>query len=445
MRAFRLQGLGTKTWLVLLLCISSRQSLALDEAVQLDGERIQGTLKPKDHGELHFERADGKPELSPRQIEFVNFPAPAAQSLLAATAHRICFRNQQHLTGEFLWLDENVVRFRTPWNDRLKLSRTIVRAITWEAPYASIFEDDFETNLAAWKLTGMPRISGQSRVSGLHSLCFDTPEQIAEYVLAEPLAAGRATVHVLVQPPASGTRWSFMARFEAASGKSGREVDLTGEAGTYKTVLQDSNGEVVTSVARPGWRRLSMEFSPENLTIAVDDDILWSGPRANPGCVLRTVRLSRLIDSSRSTSAEALFFDDFSLARRVESLRRPAGDLTQDEIWLLSGDQVFGSIKSADRRKVHVRARFGERAMNWGDIRGIYFRDESPAPRPRNGSRVRLWLRSAASADQIEGTLVRFDEKRLVLRHDDLGELTIDHRYLQRLHWLSQASPNTAP
>jgi len=447
MRAFRLQGLGTETWLVLLLCVSSQQSFALDEAVLMNGERIQGTLKTKDHGELHFERSDGKPELSPRQIEFVNFPAPALHSFLAATTHRICFRNQQHLTGEFLWLDDNVVRYRTPWNDRLKLPRTIVRAITWKAPYATIFEDDFETNLAAWKLTGMPRISGHSRVSGLHSLCFDALDQVAEYVLPEPLAAGRATIHALVQPPASGTRWSFMARFEDASGKGGREVSLTGKAGTYKTVLPNSNGDGVSSVARPGWRRLSMEFSRESLTIAADDDILWSGHRKNPGGFLKTVRLLRLTDSSSSASAEALFFDGFSLARRMESLRRPAGDLTQDEIWLLSGDQVFGSIKSADRRSVHLRGRFGERTISWGDIRGIYFRGESPVPRAGDGNRVRLWLRTPASAehDLIEGTLVRFDDKRLILQHDDLGELRIDHQYLQRLQWLPQASRNPAP
>ena len=55
-------------------------------------------------------------------------------------------------------------------------------------------EEEFETDLQAWKLTGQPALSKRWHISGQRSLLLTAPGQAAEYVLAEALEAGRFQV-----------------------------------------------------------------------------------------------------------------------------------------------------------------------------------------------------------------------------------------------------------
>jgi hypothetical protein len=119
-------------------------------------------------------------------------------------------------------------------------------------------------------------------------------------------------------------------------------------------------------------------------------------------------------------------------------LLHPAGDPDQDEVWLASGDQLFGSVPGADPRKIDWRGRSGERTLPWDQVRGLSFRREAPAGTATDGEHVRVWLHAAARAepDILEGTVQAFDRHGLVLRHATLGPLNIPADYLQRLDGL---------
>src|SRR5439155_26172099 len=111
-----------------------------------------------------------------------------------------------------------------------------------------------------------------------------------------------------------------------------------------------------------------------------------------------------------------LAFDDFSLAQSVPELAHRIEDAGQDELWLIAGDQLLGQVRAADHRTLQLHGRFGERTFRWGEVRGLYLRQETSPARTTQGEHVRVWLRqdTDAAPDEVEGAVRRLDNARLV-------------------------------
>jgi hypothetical protein len=122
--------------------------------------------------------------------------------------------------------------------------------------------------------------------------------------------------------------------------------------------------------------------------------------------------------------------------RVVPELHRPDGDPSQDEVWLLSGDQLFGDLLRLDPHRMLLRGGTRMQEWSWDEVRGIRLRRQSWPVRTTDGEHVRLWLRSPGVADEIEGVLGSLDHRRLGLHHALLGDLVIDRGRVQRLRWL---------
>jgi hypothetical protein len=119
----------------------------------------------------------------------------------------------------------------------------------------------------------------------------------------------------------------------------------------------------------------------------------------------------------------------------VESARRPAGDLSQDELFLSRGDQVYGAAPRAARAGVEWAGKHGQRTIPWGEVREVRFREQPAAPRAIKGEHVSLHLRPGAGTgyDRLEGVFRALDERRLVIHHAALGDVVIDRAALERL------------
>ena len=124
----------------------------------------------------------------------------------------------------------------------------------------------------------------------------------------------------------------------------------------------------------------------------------------------------------------------------MPELTHPKGDTEQDEIWYVSGDQLFGNVVDAADGKVQLHALFGPRSINWSDVRAMYFRQSGPSPRKPQRNRVRIWLDPGTGfePDILEGSVTLLGERRVVLRHEVLGELEIDRGRLNRLRLLAE-------
>ena len=420
---------------VAILAGSLSAAKAKDEVATLpDGRRLTGSLALDESSRLRFTPA-GKAALSLDAIQHVRFPGAAVPPLRVAAAHRVLLPNDQSLTGELLGLDEKTLRLRSDWSGPLSLPRPAVVAVTHLPGLVTFFVEDFEAEPKSWKLTGAPGFSGQ-HTSGKRGLLLSAPGQAAEHSLAAPLEAGRVGVNFLDEG-AAGAGWRVEAEFEGKEGPRPVPVSLAGDGNAYQVEVPGSESRFEPVRRTAGWHRLELGFRAGSLRVTVDDAVLWFSLKQGPGGPLRRVRLT-CTAADKATLLGHVVVADSRLARTMDEPRRPQGDPTQDEVWLLAADQLFGQIVRADGRFVELRA--GPRALTlaWGDVRGLFPRRSALPPQTTDGEHVRLWLRSGAGpeADQLEGVLLAFDDRRLALHHLVLGKLEIERARVQQLRGL---------
>jgi hypothetical protein len=429
-------------WLVVVLCSLILETMNQEEAVLLDGQRRSGMIVVPRAGHLQFAPADGSSPLELDQVAQVRFPRWNLPPLRIAAAHRVTLPGGQFLTGEFLSLDEKQLRMRTAWAGELSIPRDRVLSILHAPGYATFFQDNFEGDLKAWKLTGQPSLSNRQHTSGRHSLCLDACGQIAEYKLPKPLRAGRAGINFCADEQPKGARWTVDAEFDGTRMHQPVQVIVAGDSEGYKALIAGTASPIRGLRLTPGWHRLTLEFSERIISVAIDEDILWTSSRPAPG-LLRTIRLACVPRSEEGMLRGNVWFDDFSLARSMRDAPRPDGDPTQDELWLLSGDQLFGRVLRADRSAIGLQRTPGTRPYQWGSIRGIFFR-QPMAPRQKGDNQaVRLWLRSGldTEADELVGQIRFLDSSRMRLKHPALGEVEFSRSYLHRLRLDSGIEP----
>jgi hypothetical protein len=426
-------------------------TVAADEAMLPDGRVLPGSLHLAQNARLEFIPSDKQPPLSLAAIHQVRFSAAAAVRLRSGALHRVNLADGQSVTGELLGLDEQQVRLRTAWAPELAVPRTAVVSLLQAGGYATFLQDDFEKDLEAWKISGSPTLSDKQATSGRRSLLLNAVGQTAVYRLEAPLEAGKVGVNFQQVGAAAGAVWTVEVEFQGNGEAQTVRVPVAGDTPSYtadvgvpplgggreppKGGTPTAEGESREWVARtPGWHRLEVEFSPGSLVVTSDETVLWYSRRQGPGGALQQVRLGCTAAGNGDTGGAAVF-DDFSVARAVAELRHQDADPAQDEVWLLSGDQVLGQVPRADRRGVEVRGVFGNRKLDWGEVRGVFLRRQPAPGQKREGESVRVWLRgeSGAPADELEGVVRQLDERSLTLVHPVLGEQKIERGRLQRL------------
>ena len=105
-----------------------------------------------------------------------------------------------------------------PWRDRLAVPRSALSGVESLPGRLTIWDEDFENGVKAWKLAGSPKVSDKEFTSGGHSLRLDTPGQSAAFVLAAPLEAGSLGVNFQVPAEAGGGTLAARGRFPGYPG-----------------------------------------------------------------------------------------------------------------------------------------------------------------------------------------------------------------------------------
>jgi hypothetical protein len=348
--------------------------------------------------------------------------------------HQARLTDDQRLTGELLVLDADGLRLRTPWAERLAVPRSCLEGVTQLPGRLLIRDEGFEDGLKVWKVSGSPAFSDKHHTSGQHSLVLAAPGQSAAYALPLPLPAGRLGVNFLGPETAAGARWQVEAEFQGPGEPRRVRVTIAGEGDSYDVSAPTPRDEGVRVPRKPGWHRLVVEFGERALLVTVDDALLWFS-RRGPGGPLRQVRLFCAAAGGKAEPRGAVAFDDLTLERSVAVLPGPAEEEGQDDVWLASGDQLFGQVLRADRRGIDLQAAFGRRSFSWAEVRGVFPQRTPRAPQTTEGEHVRVWLRPAEGTepDELEAVLVGLDDRRLTLRHPGLGDLEVPRARLQRL------------
>jgi hypothetical protein len=410
--------------------------LMADEAILPDGKRLNGTAHFPADGRLHF--TSDKRDLRLDELDEIRLPAADQTPLTTSTVHCLMFRDGQRLTGELLGLDDTNARLVTAWAAKpLSVPRARITAITHLPGQVTLFDDDFEADSKAWQLTGKASLSDKEKTSGKRSLLLDAPGQSAELSVTSQPTAGRASINFLDPGPTPAARWVVEAEFAAAERPGLVQVAVVGPGDRYALLVPAEGAVKVDRVRKPGWHRLEIGFSVDRLRILVDNRVLWETDKHGPGGPLRSLRLKCVQEKERGGESGQVWFDDCSIAQAVGSLRRPDGDLSQDEVWLVAGDQLFGKVARADRRAIELEGRFGKKSIPWYESRGTYLHLESATSRSTDGEHVRVWVRPGAGSDldQLEGVIKSLDGRRLTLDSPASGEITIELGRLRQIRW----------
>jgi hypothetical protein len=82
-----------------------------------------------------------------------------------------------------------------------------------------------------------------------------------------------------------------------------------------------------------------------------------------------------------------------------------------------------------------MQGHFGRRVLPWTVTRGIFPRPPEKKIPPRN--QVRVWLDNGfdSQPDWLDGVVQALDGRRLLLRHADLGEVSVARGHVLRIEW----------
>lgn len=431
-------------WATTLVAISAAllvsRGQSADEAVLPDGGRLTGTMRFPADGRLHF--LSGPRDLRLDELHQIRLPIADLPPLRAGSLHCVRLRDGQQLTGELLRLDSDELRLATIWTAKaLSVPRARIAAVTHLPGFVTVLHDDFEAEPKTWRLTGNVTLSDKEKTSGKQSLLLDAPGQVAALALPgqererPELSAGSIGINFLDPGPTPAARWLLEAEFAAAKGPHIVQVAVAGPGERY--VVRVGNNDTVKPerLRKPGWHRLTMAFAPDKLHLLVDDRVLWKTDESGSGGPLRTLRLKCVAEKAEKGEASRVWFDDCSVAQAMTALRRFDGDPTTDEVWLVSGDQLFGTITRADRSAIDLDGRLGKRSIAWAEVRGIYLRKESASPKSTDGEHVRAWVWPGAGShlDRLDGAVRALDERCLTLVNPALGEVALERGRLRQI------------
>ncbi len=237
-------------------------------------------------------------------------------------------------------------------------------------------------------------------------------------------------VNFHVPETVGGARWLVDADF---GGERAVRVILadTSEAYAVETAVpRDEGGTVARG---PGWHHLAIDFSQSSLLVTVDDSVLWYSRTKGAGKALKEIRLVCTAVGAGPVSG-AVAFDDLILASRGESPPRPIDASPRDEVWLASGDQLFGTVTRLDRHGVELTLKSGKQSYSWAEARGAFLQHPPATLQATKGEHVRLHLRPTGGAEpeELEGVLRGWDDRRRA-RHAAAGDLDIERARLQLL------------
>jgi hypothetical protein len=416
--------------LAVLLSFTVVHSLCADEAVYRNGCRAAGKLQLDADGRLRFTPQDGKSKLSFADIQDVRFPEVVPHSSLWGAPLRIGFDKEEWITGELLGLTDKTVTVRTSWSESAALPRSTLASIMQLTGWITLVYEDFEADAIRLKLAQSPTFDEREHTSGRRSLRLDAVGQSATYSLSKPMDEGRFSVNFRESGESRNGRWFVEAEF--GENQTVR-VQLVGDADcSVQTAIPSKESRRLPRT--PGWHRLEIRFRDDHLLIGVDGKLLFESAGDWKSKGLQSIGLSCVATPGAEAIHGAVCFDDFSIARPVAELRHEAGDPAQDECWLAGGDQLFGQVTRANSHTVGIQGRFGTRTIPWSSLRGFFLKSEATAPKTSDGAHARVWLDSGfPHADELEGVLLALDDRKLVLRHTVLGDITLDRSRLRKL------------
>ncbi len=415
-----------------------------------DGSRKPGRIVATREGDYAFKPDDGSAEIAlaePRVVEFESHEGNDAGR--GSPPFRVLFGLDQQVSGRLISLDADRIAFDFGGGSAgLSIRRRGVQALVQRPGEIEIFQDSFETlDEARLRIGGDVEITDRRHVGGKKSLRFAGLSSSIAFKPSEPIGSGRFEISYYDDKRKSPLRRRLI-ELVFRGGEGGNQsirVDSGWGESTLGVESPDGPGLAVQRLVRSeGWHRLIVRFGPDRTDVSVDGDELayGSGPAGPLVEIGVSTRSTGAGDDGGKDAFEALI-DDFRLVRFVEPTGVLDCDPTRDEVRLVDGDQLFGSISSADQTAALTSILGREIKIPWAEISGLYFRRDSLAGAIVEGRWARVEWRNSAGDDsrdleQLEGAIVGLNEKTIELATSYAGTASIPRARARRIRFMNR-------
>jgi hypothetical protein len=407
-----------------------------------DGRRIPGQLEGDAEGGFRFVPDGGGTPLPLEAAGPIVFEGPGPRPSAVPPPFRVRLGPGLELSGTLVGLDADTLAFAAGCGTGpLTIRREGVLALVQRPGEALVLAEDFgRLDPSQWTTEGRPEIAELPGGDGTKALRLPAGGSSVTAHLSEPLDAG--WVEVAYEDDARSVpnqRWVVELRFRSTGGIETVQV-LPGWAdGSLGVQCRGAEGPTLAVqrlVRTRGRHRLAIRFGPERTDVALDGDELAHGdPPPGP---LVELRLATVAGTMPAPDGLAASVTELRVARLALAASRPDVDPSQDEIRLVTGDQVFGEARKADPDGATLVLDGRSVRYRWSDAAGLYFR-RAPAPsEPLEGQWVLLSWRpdprpSSGEPDRVEGVLVGATPEAVAVEVPYAGRLTVPRGQLAEL------------
>ena len=401
--------------------------------------RVEGRLAEAG-SELKFSVRSGASEqslaLAPGSVVSFqgNEPEPAAIPPL----FHVSVGETARLSGMLRGVTDKTVTLSVPWQAaEVQIARSGVQAVIQRPGEARLFADRFDRlDATRWTVEGKPEVlapSGRMPADQQRGVRLPASGASLQHRLTEPMVSGR--LELGFHDPGqvvSGQLWTLELRFRGPSGPATLRVLLGWAEESLAVECLEGPSLAVQRLARSaGWHRLTLRFSPDHTDIAVDGKELAHG--RGPMGPLDAVRLqTRSTGSGTAPPGLAGIVGEIQIVRFAEPPASLEIDPTQDEVRLVTGDQLYGTIRKGDAEHVVIDVDDKPATLEWSEVAGLYFRRSAAVSAPVQGPLARVEWRVAqgdpnqpSELDHAEGAVTALSATSITLATPYAGTLTI--------------------
>jgi hypothetical protein len=412
--------------------------------------RLEGSLVFDENSGLRFLPGGDEKQgllLAPDSIVEFSGSVPAPDAI--PPLFQVRLGETSRISGRLRLVSEKAVELSVPWQSgELHLARPGVQAVLQRPGEARVFTDRFERiDPSIWSVTGKPELlfDGQG-MPALGGARLPAGGTAIGHRLSDPLLAGRLELALLDDGTvAAGQEWTLELVFRGSAGPATLRILLGWAEESLAVESSQVPSLAVQRLARStGWHRLSVRFGPEQTEVAVDAKELAHGKGlCGP---LEAFRLATRATGAGRAAGLAGIVGEIRVVRFAEPPASLEVDPSQDEVRLITGDQLFGSIRRADAEQVVINVDGKPAVLDWSEVAGLYFRRAAGAATAVEGTLVHLQWKSgpgepgqARDLDFAEGALVSLSDSSITILTPHAGTLVIPRDRLARLRVLGRA------
>jgi hypothetical protein len=403
-----------------------------------DGQRHAGRVVGDAASVFRFVGDKGGPTLPLDRAGVVSFEGATALPQ-SPPPFQVALGHQQWVSGRLsLVSDKDVKLDAGPGGRPVVAARSGVLAVRQRPGEAVVLADGFESlDESRRSKTGEVSLDEKAPREGKTCLSLSAQGASVEYRLPMLLSAGRLEVAFQVDGRQVAGRRKFVELVFTSSGGAIEPVRVVLGWSEESPIVETPQGPALAvQRLRPGrgWHTLTVRFDSDQLDLAIDGDSLAHGKSQSSG--LTGLRLVCEPRSNEPGPADLTArFDDLKLTRFVQPFRSFEVDPTQDEVRLVSGDQLFGKVIGADASAVVIEMLDQPVRCEWPEVMALNFRRRPEPARPVAGQQVRLeWgVGPTRDYDAAEGVLSAANEREFVLKTPNAGDLFVPLARMRRL------------